>query len=192
MKLLALAFGFAALLASAPVFSQAPAIAQPVVVFKTTLGDIKLELDPQAAPKTVANFLQYVSSGQYAGTVFHRVIAGFMIQGGGFDAKLNKRPTRAPVPLESRNGLKNTAGTIAMARTSDPNSATAQFFINTVDNPKLDYPGPDGYGYAVFGHVIEGLDVVAKISQVPTTSRAEMADVPTTPVLIESATIVPK
>jgi peptidyl-prolyl cis-trans isomerase A (cyclophilin A) len=192
MKLLALAFGFAALLASAPVFSQTPAIAQPVVVFKTTLGDIKLELDPQAAPKTVANFLQYVSSGQYAGTVFHRVIAGFMIQGGGFDAKLNKRPTRAPVPLESRNGLKNTAGTIAMARTSDPNSATAQFFINTVDNPKLDYPGPDGYGYAVFGHVIEGLDVVAKISQVPTTSRAEMADVPTTPVLIESATIVPK
>jgi peptidyl-prolyl cis-trans isomerase A (cyclophilin A) len=192
MKLLALAFGFAALLASAPVFSQAPAIAQPVVVFKTTLGDIKLALDPQAAPKTVANFLQYVSSGQYAGTVFHRVIPGFMIQGGGFDAKLNKRPTRAPVPLESRNGLKNTAGTIAMARTSDPNSATAQFFINTVDNPKLDYPGPDGYGYAVFGHVIEGLDVVAKISQVPTTSRAEMADVPTTPVLIESATIVPK
>jgi peptidyl-prolyl cis-trans isomerase A (cyclophilin A) len=192
MKLLALAFGFAALLASAPVFSQTPAIAQPVVVFKTTLGDIKLELDPQAAPKTVANFLQYVSSGQYAGTVFHRVIPGFMIQGGGFDAKLNKRPTRAPVPLESRNGLKNTAGTIAMARTSDPNSATAQFFINTVDNPKLDYPGPDGYGYAVFGHVIEGLDVVAKISQVPTTSRAEMADVPTTPVLIESATIVPK
>lgn len=192
MKLLALAFGCAALLASAPAFSQTTAVAHPTVLLKTTQGDIKLELDRQAAPKTVANFLQYVSSGQYAGTIFHRVIPGFMIQGGGFDAKLNERPTRAPIPLESRSGLKNITGTIAMARTSDPNSATAQFFINTADNPKLDYPGLDGYGYAVFGHVTEGLDVVAKISQVPTTSRAQMEDVPSTPVLIESATIVLK
>ena len=115
-----------------------------------------------------------------------------MIQGGGFDAKLNERPTRAPIPLESKNGLKNTTGTIAMARTSDPDSATAQFFINTADNPRLDYPGSDGYGYAVFGHVTEGLDVVAKISQVPTTSRAEMENVPSTPIVIESAMIVPK
>ena len=190
MKLLALAFGCAALLASAPAFSQTTAVAHPTVLLKTTQGDIKLELDPQAAPKTVANFLQYVSSGQYAGTIFHRVIPGFMIQGGGFDAKLNERPTRAPIPLESRSGLKNITGTIAMARTDDPNSATAQFFINTADNPKLDYPGRDGY--AVFGHVTEGLDVVQKISQVPTTSRAEMENVPSTPVLIESATIVPK
>ena len=192
MKILALAFGCATLLIAAPAFSETAAAAHPIVVLKTTLGDIKLELDPQAAPKTVANFLQYVSSRQYDGTVFHRVIAGFMIQGGGFDAKLNERPTRAPIPLESKNGLKNTTGTIAMARTSDPDSATAQFFINTADNPRLDYPGSDGYGYAVFGHVTEGLDVVAKISQVPTTSRAEMENVPSTPIVIESAMIVPK
>jgi peptidyl-prolyl cis-trans isomerase A (cyclophilin A) len=192
MKLLALAFGCAALLAFAPAFSQTTAVAHPVVLLKTTLGDIKVELDPQAAPKTVANFLQYVSSGQYAGTIFHRVIPGFMIQGGGFDAKLNERPTRAPIPLESRNGLKNTAGSIAMARTSSPDSATAQFFINTANNPSLDYPGHDGHGYAVFGHLTEGLDVVAKISQLPTESRGQMEDVPSTPVLIESATIVPK
>jgi peptidyl-prolyl cis-trans isomerase A (cyclophilin A) len=192
MKLFALAFGCTALLAFAPAFSQTTAVAHPVVLLKTTLGDIKVELDPQAAPKTVANFLQYVSSGQYAGTIFHRVIPGFMIQGGGFDAKLNERSTRAPIPLESRNGLKNTAGTIAMARTSNPDSATAQFFINTANNPSLDYPGHDGHGYAVFGHVTEGLDVVAKISQLPTTTHGQMEDVPNTPVLIESAAVVPK
>jgi peptidyl-prolyl cis-trans isomerase A (cyclophilin A) len=133
-----------------------------------------------------------VSSGQYAGTIFHRVIPGFMIQGGGFDAKLNERSTRAPIPLESRNGLKNIAGTIAMARTSNPDSATAQFFINTANNPSLDYHGQDGHGYAVFGHVTEGLDVVAKISQLPTTTHGQMEDVPSTPVLIESAAVVHK
>jgi len=192
MKLLALAFGCAALIASAPAFSQTAAVAHPTVLFKTSMGNIKVELDPQAAPKTVANFLQYVSSGQYNGTIFHRVIPGFMIQGGGFDTKLNEKPTRAPIPLESKNGLKNTTGTIAMARTSDPDSATAQFFINTVDNQALDYPGRDGHGYAVFGKVTDGLDVVKKIEQVPTGSQGQMEDVPSTPVLIESASVVSK
>ena len=192
MKLLALAFGCAALIATAPAFSQSTAAAHPTVLFKTTMGNIKVELDPQAAPKTVANFIQYVNSGQYAGTIFHRVIPGFMIQGGGFDTKLNEKPTRAPIPLESNNGLKNVTGAIAMARTSDPDSATAQFFINTVDNDKLDYPGRDGHGYAVFGHVTEGLDVVKKIESVPTTSHGEMEDVPSNPVFIESATVVSK
>jgi len=190
MKFLAVALGCAALIASAPAFSQTTAAAHPKVLFKTTAGNIEVELDPQAAPKTVANFLQYVSSGQYSGTIFHRVIPGFMIQGGGFDAKLNEKATRAPIPIESNNGLKNVTGAIAMARTSDPNSATAQFFINTVDNAALDYPGRDGYGYAVFGKVIEGLDVVKKIEQVPTTTHGEMENVPSTPIVIQSATVV--
>jgi peptidyl-prolyl cis-trans isomerase A (cyclophilin A) len=190
MKLLAMALGCAALIASAPAFSQSTAAAHPKVMLKTTLGNIEVELDPQAAPKTVANFLQYVSSGQYSGTIFHRVIPGFMIQGGGFDVHLNEKPTRGPIPIESNNGLKNVTGTIAMARTSDPNSATDEFFINTVDNGMLDYPGRDGYGYAVFGKVIEGMDVVKKIERQPTAARGEMENVPTTPVVIESATIV--
>lgn len=192
MKLLALAFGCAALIATAPAFSQTTASAHPTVLLKTTMGDIKVELDPQAAPKTVANFLQYVSSGQYSGTIFHRVIPGFMIQGGGFDTKLNEKSTRAPIPIESNNGLKNAVGTIAMARTNDPNSATAQFFINTVDNGALDYPGRDGYGYTVFGKVTEGLNVVKKIEQVPTGSHGGMEDVPSTPIVIESATVISK
>jgi len=144
------------------------------------------------SPKTVANFLDYVKSGQYSGTIFHRVIKGFMIQGGGYTTSFAEKPTRAPIPLESRNGLKNTTGTIAMARTSDPNSATAQFFINTVDNAGLDYPNPDGNGYAVFGKVISGMDVVKKIEATPTTSRGPMADVPQQPIVIESATVVSK
>jgi peptidyl-prolyl cis-trans isomerase A (cyclophilin A) len=192
MKLLALAFGCAALIATAPAFSQTAAAAAPTVLIKTSMGDIKVELNPQAAPKTVANFLQYVSSGQYNNTVFHRVIPGFMIQGGGFDPRLNEKSTRGPIPLESNNGLKNATGTIAMARTGDPDSATAQFFINTVDNSALDYPGRDGHGYAVFGKVTSGLDVVKKIEQVPTSSQNGMDDVPETPVLIESASIVSK
>ncbi len=192
MKLLAIALGCAALIASAPAFSQSTTAAHPKVLLKTTLGNIEVELDAQAAPKTVANFLQYVSSGQYSGTIFHRVIPGFMIQGGGFDVHLNEKPTRAPIPIESNNGLKNMTGTIAMARTSDPNSATDEFFINTVNNGMLDYPGQDGYGYAVFGKVIEGMDVVKKIEQVPTTSQGGMENVPSTPVVIESATVVGK
>lgn len=179
------------LLATAPAFAQT-ATAHPVVQLKTSQGDIRVELYPEKAPKTVANFLDYVKAGQYNGTIFHRVIKGFMIQGGGYKANFDEKPTRAPIPLESRNGLKNLTGTIAMARTSDPNSATAQFFINTVDNSGLDYPNPDGNGYAVFGKVVSGLDVVKKIEAVPTTSRGPMQDVPAQPVVIESASIVSK
>jgi peptidyl-prolyl cis-trans isomerase A (cyclophilin A) len=195
MKLLATALACAALVAAAPAFSQTAqgaAGSHPKVLLKTTLGNIEVELDPQAAPKSVANFLQYVNSGQYGGTIFHRVVPGFVIQGGGFDTHLNEKPTRAPIPLESNNGLKNTAGTIAMARTADPDSATDEFYFNTVDNPMLDYPGRDGHGYAVFGKVIAGFDVVKKIEQVPTSSRGDMQNVPNTPVVIESATVVDK
>ncbi|HDR9289402.1 TPA: peptidyl-prolyl cis-trans isomerase [Burkholderia multivorans] len=191
MKRLLLALGGAALLATAPTFAQT-ATAHPVVQLKTSQGDIRVELYPEKAPKTVANFLDYVKAGQYNGTIFHRVIKGFMIQGGGYKANFDEKPTRAPIPLESRNGLKNLTGTIAMARTSDPNSATAQFFINTVDNSGLDYPNPDGNGYAVFGKVVSGLDVVKKIEAVPTTSRGPMQNVPAQPVVIESASIVSK
>ncbi|KVN80582.1 peptidylprolyl isomerase [Burkholderia ubonensis] len=191
MKRLLLALGGAALLATAPAFAQT-ATAHPVVQLKTSQGDIRVELYPEKAPKTVANFLDYVKAGQYNGTIFHRVIKGFMIQGGGYKANFDEKPTRAPIPLESRNGLKNTLGTIAMARTSDPNSATAQFFINTVDNGGLDYPNPDGNGYAVFGKVVSGLDVVKKIEAVPTMVRGPMRDVPEQAVLIESASVVSK
>ncbi|CAN0621898.1 peptidyl-prolyl cis-trans isomerase A [Burkholderia multivorans] len=191
MKRLLLALGSAALLASAPSFAQT-ATAHPVVQMKTTQGDIRVELYPEKAPKTVANFLDYVKAGQYNGTIFHRVIKGFMIQGGGYKANFDEKPTRAPIPLESRNGLKNVTGTIAMARTSDPNSATAQFFINTVDNAGLDYPNPDGNGYAVFGKVVSGMDVVKKIEAAPTTSRGPMRDVPEQQVVIESASVVSK
>lgn len=191
MKSFWLALGSAALIANAPAFAQTkPAAANPQVLLKTTAGDIRVELYRSQAPKTVANFLEYVQSGQYSGTVFHRVIKGFMIQGGGYTASYAEKPTRAPIPLESRNGLKNVAGTIAMARTSDPNSATAQFFINTVDNAGLDYPNPDGNGYAVFGKVVSGMDVVKKIESTPTTTRGPMADVPQQQITIESATVV--
>ena len=191
MKRFWLALGSAALIANAPAFAQtAAAGAHPQVQFKTSEGDIRVELYPEKAPKSVANFLDYVKSGQYSGTIFHRVIRGFMIQGGGYTANFSEKPTRAPIPLESRNGLKNATGTIAMARTSDPNSATAQFFINTVDNAGLDYPNPDGNGYAVFGKVVSGMDVVKKIEATPTTSRGMMQDVPQKPIVIESASVV--
>ncbi|MBY4898760.1 peptidylprolyl isomerase [Cupriavidus sp. AU9028] len=160
------------------------------VQFTTSAGKFTVEVYPEAAPKTVENFLEYVNSGFYSGTTFHRVINGFMVQGGGFDRDMNQKPTRAPIPLESRNGLKNKAGTVAMARTGDPNSATAQFFINVVDNPNLDYPQPDGNGYAVFGKVIEGMDTVDRIKTVPTRAYGPMRNVPATPVVIESATII--
>jgi peptidyl-prolyl cis-trans isomerase A (cyclophilin A) len=194
MKWLMLALGSAALIANAPTFAQngQPAAAHPQVLFKTSEGDIRVELYPEKAPKTVDNFLQYVKSGQYNGTIFHRVIRGFMIQGGGYTQSFVEKPTRAPIPLESKNGLKNVAGALAMARTSDPNSATAQFFINTVDNANLDYPNPDGNGYAVFGKVTQGMDVVKKIEAAPTTSRGPMADVPQKEIVIQSATVVGK
>ncbi|CAM2146719.1 peptidyl-prolyl cis-trans isomerase A [Pararobbsia alpina] len=164
--------------------------ANPDVLFKTSMGDFTVELDPAKAPKTVDNFLTYVKEGHYNGTVFHRVIPGFMIQGGGFTPDLKEKNTHAPIPLESRNGLKNLTGTIAMARTSDPNSATSQFFINVVDNANLDFPNPDGHGYAVFGKVVSGLDVVKKIETVPTHNENMMQDVPRVPVVIQSATVV--
>ncbi|MEQ5838814.1 peptidylprolyl isomerase [Paraburkholderia acidicola] len=193
MKWLMLALGSAALIANAPAFAQsAPQAAHPSVLFKTSQGDIRVELYPEKAPKTVANFLDYVKAGQYTGTIFHRVIPGFMIQGGGYTTSYAEKPTRAPIQLESRSGLKNATGTISMARTGDPDSATAQFFINTVDNAGLDYPNPDGNGYAVFGKVTSGMDVVKKIEGTPTTSRGEMANVPQKQIVIESATIVGK
>lgn len=161
------------------------------VLVKTSLGNITIELFPDKAPKSVENFLTYVKSGFYSGTIFHRVIPGFMIQGGGFGADLRQKKTRAPIPIESRNGLSNLRGTVAMARTLDPNSATAQFFINTVDNPRLDYASDANPGYAVFGKVTDGMDVVDKIRATPTGPKGPFAgDVPTTPIVIEKISLV--
>ena len=168
----------------------AQAAAQSVLM-KTSKGDITLELDADKAPKTVANFLDYVDAGFFNGTIFHRVIPGFMIQGGGFDADMQQKDTRDPVENEAKNGLKNLRGSIAMARTRDPHSATAQFFINHKDNDNLDYPSFDGWGYAVFGRVTAGMDVVDSIAAVPTGSRGGHRDVPVEPVVIESVTRLP-
>ncbi len=161
----------------------------PMVTLKTSMGDITLELYPDKAPATVENFLKYVDDGFYKDTIFHRVIRNFMIQGGGFDAKMSKKGTRAAIKNEAANGLKNSRGTIAMARTMVPDSATAQFFINTVDNANLDFknPSPRGIGYCVFGRVTDGLDVVDKIEAVATGIRGGMRDVPQTEVVIEDA-----
>lgn len=160
------------------------------VRLSTSQGDIVVQLDAAKAPKSVDNFLQYVKSGHYSGTIFHRVIDGFMVQGGGMAPDMREKPTRAPIPLESRNGLTNVRGTIAMARTSVPDSATAQFFINLKDNAFLDAArSPDGNGYAVFGKVIEGMDVVDKIRKVDTGTNGPHRDVPVQPILIKQATI---
>lgn len=164
--------------------------ANPVVEMRTNQGSIELELFEDKAPKSVANFLEYVRSGHYDGTVFHRVISGFMIQGGGFDSSLKQKPTRPPIENEAKNGLRNEAGTIAMARTSNPHSATAQFFINLAPNAFLDHPGQDGWGYAVFGKVTKGMDVVEKIGRTPTGIAGGMRDVPQQPVTIESVRII--
>jgi peptidyl-prolyl cis-trans isomerase A (cyclophilin A) len=164
--------------------------ADPQVDMRTSMGTIRLELYPAKAPKTVENFLQYVRDGHYNGTIFHRVIPNFMIQGGGMTPNMGQKPTRAPIPIESKNGLKNEVGTVAMARTADPNSATAQFFINVNANGFLDYPGQDGNGYTVFGKVVSGMDVVNKIAAVPTGSQGMHQNVPRQAVVIESATIV--
>ncbi len=169
--------------------ADAPA-AQPKVEFVTTMGKFVVQLDPARAPKTVTNFLDYVKSGFYKGTIFHRVIPGFMVQGGGFTSDMKQKPTRAPIPLESQNGLRNLRGTIAMARTSDPNSATSQFFVNVADNASLDYPKPDGYGYAVFGKVISGMDVIDKIVAVPTKNEGPFQNVPVKPIVIEDAKVL--
>ena len=184
---------------AAPAQAQAPAAAAkpgpvaaqaPQVKLVTSLGDIVLELDPAKAPKTVVNFLQYVQDKHYDGTVFHRVIDGFMVQGGGFTADMVQKPTRAPIALEAANGLKNDSYTVAMARTGVPDSATAQFFINVKDNAMLNAPQPDGHGYAVFAKVVQGKDVVDKIRAVPTGRKGGMQDVPTTPVTITSASVL--
>ena len=164
--------------------------ADPQVDLLTNFGTIRLELYPGKAPKTVENFLQYVKDGHYNGTIFHRVIPSFMVQGGGMTPNMAQKATRAPVPIESKNGLKNTIGTVAMARTSDPNSATAQFFVNVADNGFLDYPGQDGHGYTVFGKVVSGMDVVSKIAATPTGTQGMNRDVPRQPVIIESAKLV--
>jgi len=169
--------------------ADAPATAPVRVALETSEGRIVIELRSDKAPKTVANFLQYVRDGFYDGTIFHRVMDRFMVQGGGFTATMQEKATRAPIPIESDNGLKNVRGAVAMARTSNPNSATAQFFIDVVDNPPLDYPSPDGYGYTVFGQVVEGLEVVDKIKVVPTGTRAGNQNVPLTPIVIKTARI---
>ncbi len=160
------------------------------VRFTTTLGDFVVELDEEKAPVTCANFRRYVEDGFYDGLIFHRVIPGFMVQGGGFMPDMMQPATREPIENEARNGLKNERGTIAMARTADPHSATAQFFINVKDNAFLDHPGHDGWGYAVFGRVVEGMETVDRIEQVPTTTRAGHQDVPVEPVVIEKAELI--
>ena len=160
------------------------------ILLTTNHGQITLELDADKAPKTVENFLNYVNSGHYDGTIFHRVIDGFMIQGGGFAADMRQKPTEEPVENEANNGLTNDRYTIAMARTSDPHSASAQFFINVNDNDFLNYPGSDGWGYCVFGKVTSGTEVVDKIGKVDTGRRSMFSDVPTEDVIIEKAEIV--
>ena len=179
-------------IALAAMFTVAPAQAQdaPKVKLATSMGDIVVQLDAAKAPKTVENFLAYVNSKHYDGTIFHRVIDGFMIQGGGFTPDMQQKPTKAPIPLEANNGLKNDTYTIAMARTGDPNSATSQFFINVKDNGMLNAPNPDGHGYAVFGKVVEGTAVVDKIKAVATGNKGGHQNVPTTPITINSATVV--
>jgi peptidyl-prolyl cis-trans isomerase A (cyclophilin A) len=175
--------GIAGLTSSMAAFAQK-------VTLATSLGDIVVEVDAAKAPKSAANFLQYVKDGHYNGTVFHRVIPDFMIQGGGMTPDLKEKPTRPPIPLEARNGLDNTRGTLAMARTMDPNSATSQFFINVKDNAFLNAAqSRDGNGYAVFGKVVSGMDVVDKIRAVQTGSKGPYQDVPVQPVIIKQATL---
>jgi peptidyl-prolyl cis-trans isomerase A (cyclophilin A) len=177
------------LLLAAALALSLPAWAQKVRL-ATTAGDIVVELDAAKAPKSAANFLEYVKAGHYDGTVFHRVIKDFMIQGGGMTPDLREKPTRAPIPLESGNGLRNLRGSLAMARTNAPHSATSQFFINTVDNAFLDQANSrDGNGYTVFGKVVEGLDVVDKIRSVPVANMGGYQNVPATPVVINKATL---
>lgn len=188
---------FICLLGLSLAFSASAFAANPQVDIDTTAGRIRVELYPDAAPKTVANFLDYVKSKHYDGTQFHRVIPGFMIQGGGFTSEFQQKPTRPPVPIESEQsvkaGLSNVPGTLAMARTGDPNSATSQFFINVADNSRLNFRGtdPSGYGYTVFGKVVDGMDVVNKIAQAPTGAGGPFAtDVPKERITIKSARLV--
>ncbi len=191
MSLRSLALALAPLVLTWSAASPSAQEANPVVVIETSLGSMTIELYQDKAPKSVENFMAYVNSGFYEGTVFHRVIPGFMIQGGGMTADLNRKATRASVENEATNGLKNSRGTLAMARTADVNSATSQFFINTVNNAMLDHKStrPSEFGYAVFGMVTEGMDVVDKIRAVPTGTRGPFQDVPNEPVVIQSVSI---
>ncbi|MYN18117.1 peptidyl-prolyl cis-trans isomerase [Rugamonas sp. FT107W] len=183
-------FAGVALSGAALAATPAPANPTPQVEIKTSMGDIVVELNHEKAPKSVDNFLNYVKAGFYKGTIFHRVIDGFMIQGGGFDEKLKQKKTNPPVPIESQNGLTNNTYTLAMARTGDPNSATSQFFINVADNDALNYPGRDGFGYTVFGKVIKGQEVVDKIKGVLVDDKGIFQNIPVIPVVIKSATIL--
>jgi len=176
--------------AAAPVAAAEPERTQTMILMKTSKGDITLELDAEAAPKTVANFLSYVEEGHFNGTIFHRVIDGFMIQGGGFDENMNQKPAPRTVQNEAKNGLKNDIGTIAMARTPNPHSASAQFFINVNNNAFLNYPGQDGWGYCVFGKVTEGMDVVNEIKGVRTGNAGGHQNVPVEPVMITEVTVI--
>ncbi len=180
--------------ASLPAGAQATKAANPVVVIETSLGNITVELFPDKAPKTVANFLSYVKDGFYSGTIFHRVIKDFMIQGGGLTVDMTRKPTKPPIPNEAGNGLKNVRGAVAMARTMDVNSATSQFFIDVADKPGLDHRGesPDAFGYAVFGKVIAGMDVVDKIENTPTGTKGTYSNVPVTPVVIKAIVLKSK
>ena len=171
-----------------PMTGQAQTATQ--VRFQTTLGNFVVELYPAKVPKTVQNFVQYAQDKHFDGTIFHRVIDGFMVQGGGFTADMAQKPTRAPIPLEIDRSLKNERGTIAMARTGNPNSATAQFFINLVDNANLNAPQPDGYGYAVFGKVVSGMETIDAIRSVATRNQNSFQNVPSNPITITTATVL--
>lgn len=177
-------------LTSASGLAMAQDAAKPRVKFTTNMGEFVVELEPTKAPKTVENFLRYVADKHYEGTVFHRVIDGFMIQGGGFTADMQQKTNRAPIDLEAKNGLKNDRYTIAMARTGNPNSATSQFFINVANNDMLNAPQPDGHGYAVFGKVVQGQAVIDKIRTVPTGNRGMHQNVPTSAITITSAALI--
>jgi cyclophilin family peptidyl-prolyl cis-trans isomerase len=183
---------FRAALFAAGLLCSLAAAAAPLAEMQTSAGTIVIDLDSEKAPITVGNFVQYAKDGFYDGTIFHRVMNGFMIQGGGFTKDMSQKATRAPIQNEAKNGLKNLRGTIAMARLPDPHSASAQFFINHKDNPALDYPSRDGWGYAVFGKVIKGMDVVDKIATVPTGNRGGHQDVPLDPIVITSVKIISK
>lgn len=185
----------APLLLSLSLMAAAPATASdnPKVEMRTSMGVFVIELYPENAPKTVENFLQYVNDGFYNGTIFHRVIPGFMVQGGGFTPNMQQKATRPAIRNEAGNGLRNAIGTVAMARTADPHSATAQFFVNVAENDFLDFKSPDdkGYGYTVFGRVSSGMDVIQKIVQVPTATAGPHQNVPRLPVFIERARVLP-
>ena len=196
MKTFARLFAISATALALTATSAVLAQDKPRVEVRTNLGAMVIELDPAAAPNTVANFLEYVKSGQYEGTIFHRVIKGFMVQGGGFATDMKEKSTKAPIKNEAemalKAGVKNDRGTIAMARTGDPHSATAQFYINHGNNDMLNFPSRDGFGYVAFGKVVSGIEVVDKIAEVATANKGQFQNVPQTPVVIEKVTLVTK